>query len=200
MVLKNDKYSMISEPNSHAGKMIPRIPVSARRKKRSCGTMIIETVFTFLPLFAMIFGFADFGIMLFRWSTLQNAVREGCRYAVTFQTSGSNGQDASIEAQVQSWAFGFVKTTDSPQTIYVQYYNPTNLTTAVTSGGNVPGNLVVVSIQNVTFGWLAPLSGGGLGLNGGSSYFFRTTTPLTINVSSADILGGYPAGVTSVTE
>jgi hypothetical protein len=33
--------------------------------------------------------------MLFRWSTLQNAERDGCRYAVTFQTSGSLGQNAS---------------------------------------------------------------------------------------------------------
>src|SRR5579864_4979577 len=73
---------------------------SARNKRRS-GNAILETVFTLLPTLALIFAFVDFGLVLFRWSTLQNAVREGCRYATTFQTSGTNGQDASIEAIVQ---------------------------------------------------------------------------------------------------
>ena len=62
--------------------------------------------------------------MFFRWSTLLSSVREGCRYAITFQTSsncGSDGkstcgQDTSIEQTVQQYSLGLVKTTDSPQT------------------------------------------------------------------------------------
>ena len=166
------------------------IPVSALRRRKSGGQTIVESVFTLLPLLAIIFGVVDFGLMIFRWTTLQNAVREGVRYAVTFQTAQGLGQDASIEQQVQTYAMGFVHTSDSPQTIYVKYYNPDTLT-QITSGGNQPGNLVTVSVQNVSFGWIAPLAG---------NYSLRTTTPLALNVSSSDILGGYPAGVTSVTE
>jgi len=158
--------------------------------------MVIETVFTMLPTFALIFAFVDFGLLLFRWSTLQNAVREGCRYAITFQTMGSDGQDLSIETTVSNYALGMVTPTDSPQHIFVQYYAPTNLTTPIASGGNVPGNVVVVSVQNISWAWLAPLSGSfGEGIP-----FFRSTTPITLNVYSSDILGGYPAGVTSVQE
>jgi Flp pilus assembly protein TadG len=147
-----------------------------------------------LPMFAIIFAFVDFGLLLFRWCTLQNAVREGCRYAITFQTSGGNGQDASIEAVVQNYAMGVVTTTDTPQHIFVNYYAPTNLTTPIGTGGNVPGNVVEVSVQNVSWAWLAPLSGSfGQGIP-----FFRDLTPITLNVYSSDILGGYPVGVSSV--
>src|ERR1700676_734995 len=76
----------------------------ALRKRRSGGNVMLESVFTFLPLLAVILFFLDLGFMLFRWSTLQNAVREGCRYAVTFQTNGGAGQDASVEQVVQRYA------------------------------------------------------------------------------------------------
>jgi Flp pilus assembly protein TadG len=167
---------------------------SQNRRRRSGGTAILECAFTLIPLFALICGFADVSLMLFRWSTLQNAVREGCRYAITFQTSGALGQNASIEQVVQQYAMGTVTTTDSPQHIFVKYYLPTNLTTPITSGGNVPGNVVQVSVENVSWSWLAPLSGT-LGVNP-----FYATSPFTLHVYSADILGGYPAGVNSVPE
>src|SRR5689334_8346151 len=114
---------------------------SARNRRRS-GNMVIETVFTMLPTFALIFAFVDFGLLLFRWAAIQNAVREGCRYAITFQTSGNLGQDASIEAVVQQYSLGIVTSTDTPQHIFVNYYSPTNLTTPISPGGNVPGNVV----------------------------------------------------------
>jgi Flp pilus assembly protein TadG len=174
----------------------PHRSVSSRSNRRS-GQAILESVFTILPTFALMFAFVDFGLLLFRWSTLQNAVREGCRYAITFQTLSGHGQDASIEAQVQNFAMGMVTTNDSPQHIFVNYYAPTALNTPipVASGGNVPGNVVEVSVQNISWAWLAPLSGSfGQGLP-----FFRSTTPITLNVYSSDILGGYPAGTSSVT-
>lgn len=157
---------------------------------------MLEGVFTILPTFALLFAFVDFGLLLFRWATLQNAVREGCRYAITFQTASGQGQDASIEAVVQQYAMGIVKATDSPQDIFVKYYSPTNLNTPIASGGNVPGNIVEVSVQGVSWSWLAPLSGS----YGGNVPFFRSTTPIVLNIYSSDILGGYPAGENSVQE
>ena len=62
---------------------------------------------------------------------------------------------------------GIVHVADSPQDIFVKYYSPSNLTTPIGSGGNVPGNIVEVSVQGVSWSWLAPLSGsyGGNGAN-----------------------------------
>lgn len=172
-----------------------RIPAPVRRRRKSSGgNVILESVFTMLPTFALIFALTDFGLMMFRWSTLQNSLREATRYAVTFQTQSGLGQDDSIKKVVEQYALGFVKSNDSPQHIFVNYYAPTSLTTAISSGGNVPGNLVEVSVQNLSVGWLAPLSGS----YGGSVPFFRSTTPITFRLFSADILGGYPVGVTSV--
>jgi Flp pilus assembly protein TadG len=172
-------------------------PAARPRDKRRSGNAIIEAVFTMLPMFALIFAFVDFGLLLFRWCTLQNAVREGCRYAITFQTSGNLGQDASIEHIVQQYAMGIVTTGDSPQHIFVNYYAPSNLNSAIAfaNGGNVSGNVVEVSVQNVSWAWLAPISGS----FGAGVPFFRSLTPITLNVYSSDILGGLPAGVNSVT-
>jgi Flp pilus assembly protein TadG len=167
---------------------------SATRRRRSSGNIIIESVFTMLPTFALILMFVDMSLMLFRRSTLQNAVREGCRYAVTFQTAGALGQDASIGAVVQKFAMNFVTTSDATQHIFVNYYAPTNLNTAIASGGNIPGNVVEVSVQNISFSWIAPLSGS----FGGGIPFIGSTTPISIAVYSSDILGGYPVGVSSV--
>jgi Flp pilus assembly protein TadG len=177
-------------------KQIQRKPLSERNRRRS-GNALLEGAFTILPTFALVFAFIDFGLLLFRWATLQNAVREGCRYAITYQTQTGLGQNASIEAVVQQYAMGVVKTTDNPQDIFVKYYSPTNMTTAISgAGGNTPGNIVEVSVQGVSWSWLGPLSGS----YGGSVPFFRSTTPITLNIFSSDILGGYPAGVNSVTE
>ena len=173
--------------------MTPRIQVSAARRRRSGGNIVLETVFTLLPTFALIFAISDFGLMIFRWNTVQNAVREATRYAVTFQTQAGLGQDASIGNIVQQYAMGFVKTNDTPQHIFVKYYAPSDLINPVGSGGNVPGNIVEVSVQNLSASWIAPLSA-----TFASPLY--ATTPLNLKVFALDILGGYPVGVTSVTE
>jgi Flp pilus assembly protein TadG len=158
----------------------------------------VESAFTLIPTFALIFAFIDFGLMLYRWSSLQNAVREGVRYAITFQrqTSPSLGQVASIQQVVERNSMRLVRATDSPQHIFVKFYSKTAPETPIASGGNLPGNIVEVSVQNVSFSWIAPLSGS----YGGQIPYFRTQTPFNLKVYSLDLLGGYPVGVTSVPE
>jgi Flp pilus assembly protein TadG len=166
--------------------MNSRFTVTARRKRKSRGHVMIESAFTLLPMFALLFGIMDLCVMTFRWTTLQNAVREGVRYAVTFQTQGALGQAASITNVVERNALGFVKSTDSPQHIFVTYLNPD-----LTTGSNTPGNVVEVTVKNVSFSFMAPLSGSLAGP-------LYTSSPLTFKVVAADILGGYPVGVNSV--
>jgi Flp pilus assembly protein TadG len=178
--------------------MIARRPTSPLRKRRSGGNALIESAFTLLPTFALIFAFVDFGLMLYRWSSLQNAVREGVRYAITFQTQTSPalGQVASIKTVVERNSMRLVRVADSPQHIFVKFSTQTAPDTVISAGGNVPGNIVEVSVQNVSFSWIAPLSGS----FGGGVGFFRNRTPLNLKVYAYDILGGYPVGLTSVPE
>lgn len=178
--------------------MIVRRPVSSLRRRRSGGNALIESAFTLLPTFALFFAFIDFGLMLYRWSSLQNAVREGVRYAITFQTQTSPalGQVDSIKRVVERKSMGLVHPTDSPQHIFVKFYTKAAPDTVIPSGGNVPGNIVEVSVQNLSYSWIAPLSGS----YGGGVGFFRNSTPLNLKAFAFDILGGYPVGLTSVAE
>jgi len=145
-----------------------------------------------LPTLAIICAFFDISIALFSWSTIQNAVREGCRYAITFQT-GANGQDSAIELVVQANSMGLASATAKPQLIFVNYFAPGAPNTAIAApNGNVPGNIVEVSIQGYTLSQLAPISGT-------LANPYRSTSPASIAVYSSDILGGYPAGVNGVT-
>lgn len=170
------------------------------------GNATLEIVFTLLPTFAFIFGFCDIGLMLFRWSTLQNAVREGTRYAITFQTMNGRGQDASIKATVAQYAMGFQYDLNNVDHTQVNYYSPANLNTPIVNGGNIPGNIVEVSVQGIPYLFIAALSGdyalknsSGTGSTNGQSYLYHDSSPLVLNVYSADILGGLPVGVNSVT-
>lgn len=143
-----------------------------------------------LPTMALLSGFFDVTFVLFTWSTLQNAVREGCRYAITYQTSAPLGQDASVAQVVSQYSMGLLQA-DSPY-IQVNYYSQQALSTPIsTPAGNVPGNVVEVSVQGYPLQCLAPVAGT-------LSNPFLNQTPATLNLYSDDVMGGYPAGVTSV--
>jgi Flp pilus assembly protein TadG len=176
--------------------------ISRGRLRRSGGNAAVEGVLVLLPTMALLMSFIDFGLMFYRWSTLQNAVREGARYAITFDTDddpnnapqAGQSQSAAIKRRVERYAMGVVKTTDSPATIFVNFY-----TQAGGAGTNIPGNVVEVSVVSPGFRWIAPLSG---------TLPRSTTSPdrgvyasgtMAFRVFSSDILGGYPAGVSSVT-
>jgi Flp pilus assembly protein TadG len=166
----------------------------------------MEGVLVLLPTFALLFSFIDFGLMFYRWSTLQNAVREGVRYAITFDTDNDptnapqpgQSQSAAIKARVQTYAMGIVKANDSPQTIFVNFYTTANPNTPV-SGGNIPGNIVEVSVVSPSFRWMIPLSGTLPRSSASTDKGTYTSTPMVFRVFASDILGGYPAGVSSVT-
>lgn len=174
--------------------------VASSRRRRRSGNAWLESTLILLPLFALISGFFDITFALFSWSTLQNAARMGCRYAVTFQTSGSLGQDASIALIVEQNSMGLLSSstavdsaTAGTLSITTNYYTQEAPSTPIASpGGNVPGNIVQVSVVNYPLQWLAPISGS-------LTNVFRSTTPATINLYASDVLNGYPAGVNSVT-
>lgn len=188
--------------------MLARARVSERRRITSSGSQWVELAFVLLPFFALLTGFFDVSFALFSWATLQNAVREGCRYAITFQTAPPTGatwtcnghQDNCIENDVAFNSMGLV--TQAGGLINVNYYAEATPTTAIASpGGNVPGNIVIVSVNAYPLNWLIPLSGtggGGFG-NYTATGPYRDQAPANINVYAADVLGGYPAGVNSVT-
>ncbi len=160
-----------------------------------------------MPTFALICGFLDIGMVLFTWNTLQNAVREGTRYAITYQVDSSGHQITSIKNTVSSWAMGLVQASSTSTSgtnvpyIDVNFYtpptvaNPNGSLVTATGTANAPGNIVEVSVKNYPYALMAPFSGSVSGTTTGA-FYATPGSSLRIQVFSADVLGGAPVSGT----
>lgn len=179
-------------------------PVSDHRRLRQRGNFNLEMALVFIPLFAIFMGIIDVSFALFKRSLLQAAVREGVRYAVTYQTSGNTGNnhDLSIKRVVHRQCIGFLTEAQRDQLITIRYYEPfTNpsgqadwrLVTG--SGSNRPGNLVEIGIENYEHNYIVPLWHM---LNARQPYSkegWQRPQPMRVSVYAADRMEGLPAGV-----
>lgn len=100
-----------------------RSPVRGRR-----GSVLVESSFALLPLMALLFGVIDIAFAVFVRNTMQFAVRQGVRYAVTSQTMPGMGQDQSIKTTVATYSMGLLDglspTHDGMSQISITYYDP----------------------------------------------------------------------------
>ena len=140
------------------------------------GSQLVEAALVMIPLFATLFLLIDVSWSIFVKATLQAAVREGARYAMTGSTAGSSGQLASVKSVVQNYAMGLLDGSQSG-TITVQFYAPD---TMALSNSNQGGNLVVVSVVNYAFVPLAP--------------FMHSGSTVLLTVRSGDRLETLPGG------
>lgn len=151
-----------------------------RNLDRRRGSSFVEAAFVFVPLMAVIVAIFDYSLVIMTRSTLQHAVREGLRYAITYQVSPGLGHDASIRQVVKNNALGFLNSvdgTENPCKICIRYYNPNTLSF---TNANSPGNVVEVAVENHTWNWIAPL--------------MRSATPLQITVRASDRTEALPPG------
>ena len=63
------------------------------KDRRERGNTIVETALIILPLFTIVLAIVDFSMVAFVRTTLQHAVREGTRYAITSQTVSGSGSE-----------------------------------------------------------------------------------------------------------
>lgn len=147
------------------------------------------------PFFALTLSIIELALPIFQKSTFTHAVREGCRYGITFQTAYNGttygSQTAAITAVVENNSMGFINSSNA-NLVTVQYYNSSTFTEVTgTSSANADGNIIVVSISGFTHNWMNPINW----VSGGTT-FSVTGTPLTINATSADRLESLPVGAT----
>jgi Flp pilus assembly protein TadG len=154
-------------------------PVEPARKRQR-GNAFVETGLVLLPFMALVLGITDYSLALFVRSTMQHAVREGARYAITFQTLPTMCQDASIKEIVRRNSMGFLKSADLPTKVFIRYYLPTTL---AETANNFPGNIVEVSVENYQWRWIAPI--------------WRSTTPMTVLARASDRMEGLPGGTSA---
>src|ERR1035441_6616585 len=114
----------------------------SKSKSGRRGVELIEFTLVILPMLAFIFLLIDMSWAIEKRATLQCAVREGCRYAVTNQVQAltdSNGNAYglidSVKWVVQQRAMGFLGSTPTDPgyaTIQVRFYDPSvNLAAAL---------------------------------------------------------------------
>lgn len=156
------------------------------------GQTMVEFTMALPLLLALLFGTLNQGWLIYRVATLQFAVREGCRFAVTNQVlpltdSGGNsyGVIESIKYVVQQRAMGFLggKPSDPAyQYIHVNYYNPSSSLTSpdTSTTQNQGGNVVEVSIESMPGHNLIP--------------FMPTFFPINLAARSSDRVEGNPIG------
>jgi Flp pilus assembly protein TadG len=154
----------------------------------------MEASVVLVPFLAIFFAMFDFGMAIFLKNTMQFAVRQGVRFAVTSQlhldgASNPLGHDQSIKDVVGQYSMGFMnylaptgmgRPCSGTGCITIKYFNPATLTEVTGTGSNAGGNIVQVSAENLTWAWMVPL--------------LRSATPLQFSVSSADIMEASPGG------
>jgi Flp pilus assembly protein TadG len=140
--------------------------------RRQRGSDILEFTLVLLPLLGFLFLILDVSWAVYSRSTLQYAVAQGVRYAVTSQTMSGMGQRASVQSVVQKAAFGKLNKTSGTATgvngwnnIYVDWYLVNADGSLTNEDGVVGGNgmqtdgqlpLVRVSVQGLSVSTFMP--------------------------------------------
>jgi Flp pilus assembly protein TadG len=166
-----------------------------RRRARQSGNSFLEMALVITPFFALTLSIIELALPIFQKSTFTHAVREGCRYGITFQTAynGTNygSQTDAITAVVENNSMGFLNSSNA-NLISVKYYNSSTFADVTgTTSANADGNIIVVSVNGFTHNWINPINWAS-----GGTTFSVTGSPLTISASSADRLETLPVGGT----
>jgi len=151
------------------------------RRTGQRGNAMLEGALALPPLLMLLFATIDFSVAILVKNTVQAAVREGVRYAVTGQTVSGLGQDESIRTVVENNSLGFLNSTNGDSLISITYYNPTTLAVVTGTGSNSPGNIVQVQVSGLSWVWMVP--------------YGRSATPLQISATSMDIVEPNATGI-----
>ncbi len=148
--------------------------------KRRRGSYFIEFSLSFWPLFVLLLGIIDFSMPIFVRSAFTNAVREGARYATTYQYLPGKNHTESIRQIVVQNSCGFLSEADAESKVQIKFYSPTSFQEVTSGVKNADGNIVEVGIANHNYNWMVPLQWG--------------PTPITYNIRVAERLETLPRG------
>lgn len=180
------------------GKM-SAIERTGRRRRARHGQQGSETLagaFAMMIMILFMVVIVDIGWGVFVKVTLQHAVREGVRYAITNQVAaaeggGSLGHLSSIRGIVTYYAGNVLSGQEDKVT--VKFFNPSNLAEDTGPNRNRGGNVVMVSVENYEYFPIIPI-----GRNDPWwTLDIPQTTPIVLTVHAADRMESCPMGVCS---
>ncbi len=141
-----------------------------------------------MPFLGLLFLIVSLAWAIYTKASLQHAVAEGVRYAITSQTMPGKGQDASIKTIVQRGALGLLNGSNISK-ITIQYYVVDNaLGTLTKTNSNLGGNIVEVSVDGYTANPLFPILSWAAGTR-------ATNIPMAFTVRASDRMEGSPGGI-----
>src|SRR5271167_531033 len=117
--------------------------IRKHRRNRRWGAAAVETALVMLPMIMFLCGVFEYGRLLMVWNVVNNAAREGCRYAL------ANNTASTIVTDVQN----IVTTRMAGQTAafntgtFSITVSGTHLGTSTTVTNLLPGDLVTVAIS-----------------------------------------------------
>ena len=125
-----------------------RRDVSPSRRRRQRGNALIEFALAFGFLFPLLTGTFQFGYAFFVYNELQNAVRQGARYAAfkTYDSSSATPSTAFSNSVKNSVVYGNPAGGSIP---VAKSLTTSNVNLTVTFANGVP-DIMTVSIQNYT--------------------------------------------------
>jgi Flp pilus assembly protein TadG len=87
--------------------------MAIRKPKAESGQSIVEFAICALILLMLVFAIIDFSYLFYAKLTLQNAVRQGGRYAITGQAISGKSRYLSILTTVQNFSMGMATSSNT---------------------------------------------------------------------------------------
>ncbi|MDZ7636934.1 MAG: hypothetical protein U5J83_01540 [Bryobacterales bacterium] len=168
----------------------------ARKRKGQRGAEALGGAFVMMLILPLSFLIVDIAWGVFIKVSLQHAVREGVRFAITSQTStgaggASMGHIDSIKGVTLAAAGGLMA--GQEDTVSVKFYSAESATLAEDTGPNRNrgGNIVMVNIENYAYRPLIPV----YKIGQWQSLEILDDPPMLMTVHAADRMESCPLGV-----
>jgi len=101
----------------------------------------VETALVLIPLTMFTFGVFEYGRLLMSWNLLNNAAREGCRYAL------ANNTDSSIDTDVTNLVTAYMGGQDGNFTNFTVTVSGAHNGSATTVNNLVAGDMITVTVS-----------------------------------------------------
>jgi len=111
------------------------------RVGRRRGSVAVETALVMISLTSLIFGVFEFSRLLMDWNLLNNAARQGCRYAIVNNTS------TTISTQVQTIVTSFMAGQTTSFSGFTVTVSGTHLGVSTPVNNLTPGDMITVTVS-----------------------------------------------------
>jgi Flp pilus assembly protein TadG len=105
------------------------------------GAVAIETALLMIPMISLLFGVFEFSRLFMDWNLLNNAAREGCRYAIVHNT------DTTISTDVQTAVANFMSGETASFSNFTVTMSGTHQGVATAVNNLTAGDLIIVTVS-----------------------------------------------------